>query len=125
MRKKKCIKKETLCWQCANACGRCSWSSKAHKPVTGWTAERRDITVANKPEPLESYIVEFCPEFVEERREKDKRYRKRIGIPSEKLEIIARMRAEGMTWSVIIEKMGYTERVMQKRLREIQDGYSG
>lgn len=26
---------------------------------------------------------------------------------------------------VIIEKMGYTERVMQKRLREIQDGYSG
>lgn len=65
------------------------------------------------------------PEFGEGRREKDERYKKRIDIPSEELEIIDKMRAKGVIRSVIIKKMGYAERVMRKRLQEIQDGYSG
>ena len=44
----------TLCWDCENAVGRCSWS-KDFKPIDGWTAEY----VPDK----DSYYVEACPQF--------------------------------------------------------------
>lgn len=44
----------TLCWDCENAVGWCSWS-KDLKPVDGWTAEY----VPDK----DSYYVEACPQF--------------------------------------------------------------
>lgn len=55
---------QTICWNCANACGGCSWSDHwVHEPIEGWTAVRRDIT--NKfGENVESYIVFDCPEFI-------------------------------------------------------------
>ena len=43
---------ETLCWDCAKACGRCSWSSN-FVPVDGWEA----IPCGK------SYEVVRCPEF--------------------------------------------------------------
>ncbi len=67
--REKCIKKETLCWQCAKACGGCSWSNKAHKPVEGWTAERRDLHIQNSSVPVESYVVYDCPEYASDERE--------------------------------------------------------
>ena len=56
-------RQQTLCWDCANATGGCSWSqSPDHVPVEGWTAIRRDLH--NKySDPVESYIVTACPEF--------------------------------------------------------------
>lgn len=55
-------KPQTICWDCANACGGCSWSDHwQHSPVDGWTAIRSDIT--GKDVTVESYIVLDCPEF--------------------------------------------------------------
>ena len=54
----------TLCWDCANYCGGCSWSDHwMHKPVEGWTAIRNDIRT-KAGDVVESYIVMGCPEFV-------------------------------------------------------------
>ena len=57
-------KPKTICWDCANACGGCSWSDHwKHKPVEGWNAVRNDLH--NKDGAvIESYIVYECPEFV-------------------------------------------------------------
>ena len=54
----------TICWECANACGGCSWSEHMnHTPVPGWRATRRDV-VTKGGESTESYIVHDCPQFV-------------------------------------------------------------
>lgn len=57
-------KKGTLCWTCANACGKCSWS-KGFKKVKGWTA-KRTIIKSNEtsliPE-IKSYMVLNCPKY--------------------------------------------------------------
>lgn len=50
----------TLCWDCAKACGDCSWSGHDHTPVPGWTA-----TEVHKEDPADtSYIVTDCPLFM-------------------------------------------------------------
>lgn len=56
-------KQGSICWDCANATGKCSWSdSREYKPVEGWKAVRNDIKVANGV-MAESYLVTECPEF--------------------------------------------------------------
>ena len=61
------IYKQTLCWSCKNAVGRCSWSevdeSKKNRPikyepVSGWVA------IKTKKMHYNSYVVLSCPEFV-------------------------------------------------------------
>ena len=60
----------SLCWFCRNAVpspetgAGCSWSSRAHTPVEGWEAERRDLKMFHKGQ-VESYRVLPCPEFQE------------------------------------------------------------
>lgn len=57
-------KPRTLCWDCANACGGCTWSDHwLHKPINGWTAVRADLKTKDG-EVTESYIVTECPEFI-------------------------------------------------------------
>lgn len=46
----------TICWDCANATGGCSWS-KSLVPVEGWKA------IKTKKQTVESYAVYDCPEF--------------------------------------------------------------
>lgn len=60
---------KTLCWDCANYCGGCSWSEHLnHTPVKGWRAFRRDLS--NKTgETIESYVVIDCPEFIRDAEE--------------------------------------------------------
>ena len=53
----------TICWECANAYGKCSWS-KSFEPVVGWTAEATVIN-SNYYDGATSYKVMECPEFVE------------------------------------------------------------
>ena len=54
---------QTLCWDCAKACGRCSWSDHwKHRPVKGWTAVEHRLRV-NKGNFVTSYLVTACPEF--------------------------------------------------------------
>ena len=55
--------KHTLCWDCAKACGGCSWSNHLeHLPVPGWQAEDTKVRMNNDTyEP--SFIVLACPEF--------------------------------------------------------------
>lgn len=65
----------SLCWFCRNAVpspatgAGCSWSRKAHQPVEGWVAERRDLKLRGKNNQvlhmIESYRVLACPEFEE------------------------------------------------------------
>lgn len=56
----------TICWNCKNACGGCSWS-KEFKPVEGWDATYSPVMYARgydyKREFKESYVVHECPEF--------------------------------------------------------------
>ena len=53
--------KDTLCWDCENATGGCSWS-KRFIPVEGWDAipTRVNMTVGKK---VDSYTVVSCPLF--------------------------------------------------------------
>lgn len=54
----------TLCWDCARACGDCSWSNHhQHKPVPGWKAEEVHRNYYDRAESLTYNILE-CPEFV-------------------------------------------------------------
>lgn len=53
--------KSTLCWDCANATGNCSWSEELI-PVENWTAQE---VVKTEPERVyTTYIVLECPEFI-------------------------------------------------------------
>ena len=54
--------KPTLCWQCANACGGCSWSDGSFTPVTGWTAKKTEIN-RHEGGVMSSYLVTRCPQF--------------------------------------------------------------
>lgn len=52
---------QTLCWKCANAVGRCSWSQD-FIPVKGWKAE--ETARECNGNIVASYTVIKCPEFV-------------------------------------------------------------
>ena len=55
----------TLCWDCARAYGTCSWSRKL-EPVKGWEAAETIIRARTQygNNPITSYCVTYCPEFV-------------------------------------------------------------
>ncbi len=56
--------KETLCWECKNACGKCSWS-KNFVPVKGWEALPTKIKGSFESETvIDSFLVINCPEFI-------------------------------------------------------------
>lgn len=57
--------KETLCWECANSCGGCSWSQE-FKPVEGWEAE--PTIVEDTQCEYESFNVKSCPQFKPDRK---------------------------------------------------------
>lgn len=56
-------KKPALCWDCAKACGDCSWSRHYdRKPIEGWVARERLTTIDGQAVEA-SYLVIECPEF--------------------------------------------------------------
>lgn len=57
---------ETLCWECANATGGCSWSQR-FRPVPGWDATPTVLHQDGVVRKITSYHVKACPEFVEDR----------------------------------------------------------
>lgn len=57
--------KDTLCWDCANCYGGCSWS-REFKPVKGWTAIKTKIPTNGRI--INSFNVRKCPEFVKDGR---------------------------------------------------------
>lgn len=58
----------TLCWECGNAYGGCSWS-RTFTPVEGWDAQYvRRVYKSKDAHILDSYEVHSCPEFVEDGR---------------------------------------------------------
>ena len=60
-RKTKSQRKATLCWDCKNACGGCSWS-RSFVPVKGWDAKETSLKSAEGD--IKSYFVTMCPEFI-------------------------------------------------------------
>lgn len=52
---------DTLCWDCHNSTGGCSWSSE-FKPVDGW--EAIPTVIKNGKYPENSFIVISCPCFI-------------------------------------------------------------
>lgn len=53
----------SICWDCAKACGDCSWSDhNEHKPIKGWNAVKTTIK-GDKGLTVDSYLVIECPEF--------------------------------------------------------------
>ena len=60
--------KQTLCWDCAKACGGCSWSDyEEQTPVPGWTAEEAQLRLNNNLFTT-TFIVKECPEYRPDRR---------------------------------------------------------
>ena len=64
------------CWDCANACGGCSWSAKG-EPVPGWKAEpviiRNNLNRDPENFSAKSYKIYDCPLFrADTRRQHDK-----------------------------------------------------
>ncbi len=113
--REKTRKRQTLCWQCAKACGGCSWSRLAHKPVDGWTAERRDIYIQNKPDLLESYIVESCPEYVPDGREHDAPKQYVLPLPESMVEEMISLRENaGLTYEKIANRLGISQLIVRK-----------
>ncbi len=49
--------KDQLCFSCANACGKCSWSYNL-VPVDGWTAKFSIL-----PNEVETFRVIKCPKY--------------------------------------------------------------
>jgi len=47
---------DTICWECANATGGCSWSKRLI-PVKGWKA------IPTTKQTTNSYAVYECPKF--------------------------------------------------------------
>ena len=54
----------SLCMDCKNSCGNCTWSSK-YKPVNGWKASKTIIQDSHRNIP--SYKVEECPCYCADR----------------------------------------------------------
>ena len=59
----KAKKTEQLCWSCARACGRCSWS-KYFIPIPNWQASLS----YNATDKTISYEITSCPEYVFDKR---------------------------------------------------------
>lgn len=57
-------KSDTICWECANACGNCSWSRNL-TPVEGWeVTETGDPTyLLSLRKIVPTVSVKSCPEF--------------------------------------------------------------
>ena len=55
-------KSQQLCWDCAKATGRCSWSRRL-EPVPGWTATKVE-RLSHTGEIVEGTQITACPEFV-------------------------------------------------------------
>ena len=51
---------DQLCWKCAKAVGRCSWTDRTFTPIEGWTA-----TEVYRDGVLHTYSITACPEFEE------------------------------------------------------------
>ena len=62
MLKTKNNKQETICWECAKACGECPWSDGSFTPVDGWVATPTKVKCRYKI--IDSYLVEKCPLFI-------------------------------------------------------------
>lgn len=54
-------KRDTLCWNCQNACCGCSWS-REFLPVAGWKAE--PTILSGDGNTVKSYNVKKCPEHI-------------------------------------------------------------
>lgn len=56
-----------ICWECAKACGGCTWSAK-FEPVAGWSAVKTAVCHVShgKREWAETYRISSCPEFEQE-----------------------------------------------------------
>lgn len=115
--------KDTLCWECENACGGCNWSRKKASPVQGWNAIRNDLVGG-----IESYVVISCPEFVSDGKEhkiarKQKGYRKWDSAQTLQL---YRLRREGKTIAQCAEIMKRTKDSIKKKLiRDMAGGSYG
>ena len=56
---------QTKCWECAKACGGCSWADH-FIPVDGWCAIKTRLKLHNTSGLMDdcaSYIVIDCPQF--------------------------------------------------------------
>lgn len=54
----------SICIDCENSCGLCSWSAK-FKPVKGWTATARKKYIQTGNKTVQGYKVTACPQFQE------------------------------------------------------------
>ena len=63
-------KQQTLCWDCRNALGQCSWSQHPNpQPVDGWEEIPTQVKISGKyGHTMQSYCVIRCPLFVPDKK---------------------------------------------------------
>lgn len=111
----------TLCWDCKNACGGCSWSAK-FEPVPGWKAVRKIIRPQagwGKGKAVDTYRVDKCPLF-----EPDEGYEargKRPREPNYNVADLLSMVNAGMTKRAIAEQYGVSVDTVFRRLRKCRE----
>ena len=59
--------KASICMECINGGGLCSWSSRC-EPVPGWTAEPKKLRANGRKHMEDSYTVTACPSYGPRRR---------------------------------------------------------
>lgn len=52
------------CWSCQNYAGGCSWTRKEAQPVEGWKAEKSIRYRGYRENPVESWQIIWCPEYI-------------------------------------------------------------
>ena len=112
---------QTLCWDCANATGGCSWADHGdHTPVNGWTAKETTLkchSPSSNNETTSSFIVIDCPEFI---RDAEGHGARRIGekekIDEAKQRIITAYQC-GIKLKDIERVSGYSETQIYKILK--------
>ena len=116
---------QTLCWDCANATGGCSWADHHdHTPVDGWDAVETQIR-SHSPSSIgqttTSYIVLDCPEFIRDAKghglvrinEQGTRHRKEVDE-----EAIITAYQSGVRISEIEKATGITDSIIYKVLKD-------
>lgn len=118
---------DTLCWECARACGLCPWSEyKRQRPVPGWTAARKDVASSMSVDGrmvsyrVESYRVSACPLYVPDARESDAGKRDHRRWAKAEVARLEKLRCRGLTQKEIAAQLDRTEASVKKKMKAMR-----
>ena len=123
-------RKDTLCWECEKAGGKCSWS-KNFTPVEGWNAIPTKISCGYKkngtePHFIDSFQVLECPEFEKmeelkrraaEKKPKKKKYEQYTKYKTNDYAEIHRLHDLGKSYKEIANILGVSDKSIYRAMQ--------